>query len=117
LGLASIAAQFKPNAADRWIVAPADLPTLGTKLINQLIAASIDTESIVVPRFGDRRGHPVSFPWSLAEAVSQLGVNQGINHLLESHPVRWLELSAQEHPHDIDTPEDYLRLWKGQNPT
>ena len=116
LGLRYIAVQFEPKISDRWIVAPADLPTLSTRLVNQLIEASRNSDAIVVPRFGDRRGHPVSFPWSLAGDVFELGSDQGINQLVENRPVQWLELPAHEHPDDLDTPADYSRLWKGQEP-
>jgi CTP:molybdopterin cytidylyltransferase MocA len=39
---------------------------------------------------------------------------QGINHLVEIHSVQWLDLPPGQHPDDIDTPADYLRLSKGQ---
>ena len=115
-GLQHIADIFAPADPDRWMVAPADLPTLTAELINEVITASRDCDSIVVPRFGDRRGHPVSFPWSLVPDVFSLGNDQGINSLLSNHPVRWLERPANEHPDDIDTPEDYGRLSKQQEP-
>ena len=85
LGLRQITEQFDPGPTDRWLVAPADLPTLGSGLINQLIDASGDSDQIVAPRFGQSPGHPVSFPWSLVPDVSQLDRDQGINRLVESH--------------------------------
>jgi molybdenum cofactor cytidylyltransferase len=110
LGLEHIAEHLGPREFDRWMVAPADLPTLQTQLIDQVINLSLEADGIVVPRFGDRRGHPVSFPWTFSPEVFKLGDHQGINSLLAHHPVRWLELSAGEYPADIDTPEDYERL-------
>ena len=114
LGLQQIAAVYSPEDSDRWVVAPADLPTLASPLINRLIEASLDSDSIVVPRFGDRRGHPISVPWALARDVFTLRVDQGINGLIALHPVQWLELPANEYPDDIDTPSDYSRLSDGQ---
>lgn len=110
LGLRQIATICKPQHADRWMVAPADLPTLSSGLINKVINAGRETESVVVPRFNGRRGHPVSFPWSLAPAVSKLSEDQGINSLVADHPVDWLDLPGDERPDDIDTPADYRRL-------
>ena len=110
LGLQHIAASGAPKDSDRWMVAPADLPTLASPLVNQVIDVSRNTDSIVVPRFGDCRGHPVSFPWSLMPDVFKLADNLGINSLVENHSVLWLDLPADQHPDDIDTPEDYARL-------
>jgi len=110
LGLQHIAAAYDPGESDRWMVAPADLPTLNSELINRVIEASRDSDSIVVPRFGERRGHPVAFPWSLMPEVFKLGAAQGINSLTVAERVQWLDLPPDEHPDDMDTPEDYLRL-------
>lgn len=110
LGLQHIAAAYDPDESDRWMVAPADLPTLTAELINRVIEASRDSESVIVPRFGDRRGHPVSFPWSLVPDVFNLGAEQGVNSLTAERPVQWLDLAGDEYPDDIDTPADYTRL-------
>ncbi len=116
LGLLHLSSTCQPDCADRWMVAPADLPTLTAGLIDQLIDASRDSESIVAPRFGDRRGHPVCFPWSLLPDVFRLGHDEGINTLMENHFVQWLDLPAEKRPVDIDTPADYARLRDGQTP-
>jgi CTP:molybdopterin cytidylyltransferase MocA len=110
LGLEWITRRFEPAGPDRWLVAPADLPTLRSWLIDRVIEASGQSDKIVVPRFGDSGGHPVSFPWSLVPEVFQLGPDQGINHLVERHCVDWLPLPASERPRDIDTPDDYSRF-------
>ena len=113
LGLRHVADQCAPDARDRWMVAPADLPTLTSGLINQVIEANSRSDTVVVPRFGDRRGHPVSFPWSLVPDVFRLGAEQGINCLTVAESVQWLDLPADEHPDDMDTPEEYIRLRRG----
>jgi molybdenum cofactor cytidylyltransferase len=110
LALRHIADVYDPDDGDRWLVAPADLPTLTSELVDQVIEASRGSDSVIVPRFGDRRGHPVSFPWSLVPQVFTLGADQGINCLTIADTVKWLNLPADEHPDDMDTPEDYLRL-------
>jgi molybdenum cofactor cytidylyltransferase len=99
-----------PNHQDRWLIAPADLPTMTSTLIDRVIASSRDTSAIVIPKFAERRGHPVSFPWSLSNLVSQLGDDEGIDRLLDGNPVKWLLLDASQYPADIDTPDDYHRL-------
>jgi CTP:molybdopterin cytidylyltransferase MocA len=110
LGLGFIAQRFEPAGSDRWMAAPADLPTLSSRLIDQVIEASRDSDQIVAPRFGKSNGHPVSFPWSLVPEVFQLGRDQGINRLVDRHSAQWLQLPASQHPRDIDTPDDYSRI-------
>ena len=120
LGLKFIASHCQPRDDDRWLVAPADLPTITSLLINRVIEASQQeanqaeasqaTDSIIVPRFDGRSGHPTSFPWSIAHEAFKLENRQGINALVESHPVDFLELPADQRPRDIDTPEEYSRL-------
>lgn len=105
---------YAPQPTDRWLVAPADLPTISSRLIDGVIAASRQTGAIVGPRFGDRRGHPVSFPWSLAPRVFQLAEDEGINRLLEEQVVDWLRLPGEEYLADLDTPDDYRRLVAGR---
>lgn len=112
LGLEHLQAE-DPIDSDRWLIAPADLPTLSPSLIDQVIACSRETSAIVAPKFGQRRGHPVSFPWSLAGQVAQLAEDEGINRLLEQFPVRWLKLSAAQYPDDVDDQNDYQRLLRG----
>ncbi len=100
---------------DRWLMAPADLPTMTPWLIDQVILKSRETNDIVVPKFEQRRGHPVSFPWSLSNQIDQLAAGQGINQLLERFPVQWLQFGADHYPRDVDTQDDYRRLRQAQD--
>jgi molybdenum cofactor cytidylyltransferase len=110
LGLRRIEDRWAPRDTERWITAPADLPTINTALIDRVVGASRSLDSIVVPRFGGRRGHPVAFPWTLVPKISCLGPDQGINKLLEEHWIHWLDLPSGDRPTDIDTPDDFRRL-------
>ena len=98
------------HSDDRWMIAPADLPTLSSSLIDLVIERGRTSDRIVVPRFGDRRGHPVSFPWNLASEVGQLGGDEGINRLLQRHPLHWLPLSEAHYLEDVDTEAEYRRM-------
>ena len=97
-GLEHLADHVQPAASDRWLVAPADLPTLTKDLIDQVVKASCNSDAIIVPRFGDHQGHPVSFPWRLAAEVFALKSNQGINQIVASGDVQWLPFPVQERP-------------------
>lgn len=94
----------------RWLVAPADVPQLKSSTINAVVAAGDASQSIVVPRFAGRRGHPVSFPCSTRPAVAQIPEDCGLDWLTEHFAIEWLDLPASERPQDIDTPQDYRRL-------
>lgn len=117
LAVEQLDAEYHPPATDRWLVAPADLPTLTSELIDRLVAAGDSSDAIIAPRFDGHRGHPVSFPWSLTSELFRLGADQGINTIMENHPVQWLDLPAGDRPQDIDTPEDYDRLSPGGEPS
>ncbi len=110
-GLSAVESRWQPGANDVWLVAPADLPHLSATTINLVLAAyDPQAPSIVLPRAGDRRVHPVLFPWSLAAAARGLEANQGLNQLVRDHPCVEVSVpSAPEMHDDIDTPEDYRR--------
>lgn len=115
IGLRHLKKTYSPLDSDYWLVAPADLPTLTSELINRVLSDARASSSIVVPRFGDsresmKRGHPVAFPWRLNEAVFELGEQEGLNRLTETHPVKWLDRPGSERPIDMDTPEEYQNL-------
>ncbi len=109
---------FGPSATDAWLLAPADMPTLSTATIDQLIAAyesslaasPAATPRIWAPRSGGRRGHPVLFPWALRSEVTELGPDEGINALMSRHEVAYVEAKADAILEDLDTPQDYDRL-------
>jgi molybdenum cofactor cytidylyltransferase len=107
--------EFLSNSDDcieinRWFVAPADMPTLNSRIINRLIEASANRAAIVIPRFAGRRGHPISLPWKLAKQISTLSENDGIDCLLRDNPIEFIDLEDEKRPEDIDTYEDYVRL-------
>lgn len=98
-----------PTDMDHWMVAPADLPTLDTAVINRVIHAR-DTASVVVPRFDGRASHPVLLPWSVSGGLWELNEDEGLNTLVERHPKRFVDFEESAYAQDIDTPEDYERM-------
>ena len=111
--LETIQREFSPQNDDGWMLIPADHPTLDRGLIDTLLAAwEQDRPLILVPRAGDRRGHPTLFRWSLAHEVAQIPSDCGLNWLLSEHAadVSELPVSGTAAVTDLDTPEDYARL-------
>src|SRR5207249_3730723 len=85
--LKHIERQHAPNRSDAFLVAPADMPRLSTAIIDRLVErhAAGQEATILVPTIAGRRGHPVLFPWSLAEEVFALAADEGLNVLVEKH--------------------------------
>ena len=111
VGLAFARRTYAPGPGDVWLLAPADMPRLSSAVIDRLLAEH-DSRSpqILVPQAGNRNGHPVLFPWGLAEEVEKLGANEGINVLRERSPWRAVGIDDSAAFDDLDTPEDYRRL-------
>ena len=106
-GLRYIASTWSPSKADRCFVAPADLPGLSTPLIDQLLQTEFDTGKIVLPRFGNKAGHPVLIPWSIAQEIFKLEEGEGVDRIVARHEKHEVFFSAASVFHDIDTPEQY----------
>jgi CTP:molybdopterin cytidylyltransferase MocA len=82
-----------------------------TETIDLLLAEHNSRKpSILVPRCESGRGHPVLFPWDTAAEVSTLEAHEGVNALLDRHPIRYIETADSTIRDDLDTPEDYKRM-------
>jgi len=109
--------RLRPEPTDAWLLAPADMPGLAAATIDHLIGAyessldrGIQASQAWVPRRGLRRGHPVLFPWSMAERVPSLATHEGLNALVDRNPVHYVDVAEDAIVEDLDTPEDYQRL-------
>ena len=109
IGLRVIVRDFQPTCQDRCFVAPADLPTLSSRIIDRLIAAESNASTIVVPQFGDQQGHPALLPWSITDEIFRLGEDEGVNRVVARHEKRMIAFSPQEAVNDVDTLADYRR--------
>jgi len=98
---------------ERVLVAPGDSPGITRDLVARLLeCAARWPESIVVPCFEGRRGHPIVLPWDIAALVPTLPAGSGVNALVGRFADRLIEL-AVPNPDlvaDLDTPDD-LRRW------
>ncbi len=120
-----------PADDDAWLVAPADMPFLPATAIDAVIAAyrhrlpakasaatstgdATSRPKVIVPRCQGRCGHPVLFAWSLAAEVALLAPDEGLNRLVERHQALAVEVLDEGVLSDVDTPEDYARLQRGE---
>jgi molybdenum cofactor cytidylyltransferase len=105
--------QQSPQSEDVWLLAPADVPRLSAAIVDRLLdeqARTGNRTEILVPVHDGRRGHPVLFPWPLADEVARLAEQEGVNALLDRHAVREVDCGPAGVPGDLDTPDDYRRL-------
>lgn len=109
-GLRLVEALYVPRIGDRWLLAPADLPRLTSDVVNRVAQTDPEGERIVIPYVGQRRGHPVSFPWRFARNVFTLSDDQGINVLTKQGDPLMLPLDDARVFDDLDTPDDLRRL-------
>jgi molybdopterin converting factor subunit 1 len=95
------------------ILTPGDCPGITPELVAALIdRAAREPETMIVPVWNERRGHPIVLPWKLAAEISRLPAGVGVN-ALTSDPSRQVAELAVPGPDvcaDLDTPGD-LRDW------
>lgn len=112
IGLRAIRDRFYPSDDDAWLLIPADHPLIEPEVLDgMLFRWSSGDCNALVPKFGERRGHPTLLNWSLAARVEQLPREVGINTLLRSSP-NFISEWPTDHESvlvDLDTPEDYAR--------
>jgi molybdenum cofactor cytidylyltransferase len=88
------------------VIALADMPSVKTETILQLLAAANDNDDIVAPIYKGRRGNPVLFRAKHLEALSRLSGDRGAASLLNSQQVTLVEVDDPGIHRDIDTPDD-----------
>lgn len=112
IGLFAIRERFQPRDDDAWLLVPADHPLVEADVLGGMLARwnAGDCE-ILLPKFGDRRGHPTLLRWSLAMRVFDLPRDCGVNALLHLLPQLVTEWPTERESvlADLDTPEDYRR--------
>jgi molybdenum cofactor cytidylyltransferase len=115
-GLRWLEERFRPAPADRWLLLPADHPTLDAELVRRLLEARARAadRSIVIPTFHGRRGHPAVIDWKHVAGVRALPPGLGLNRYFRQQSEETLEVPV-ESPEvlcDLDTPEEYERLMR-----
>lgn len=118
LALEFLQQRYRPAADFAWLLAPADMPKLSPAIIERLLAThrlqlqQSASPPILVPTCGERRGHPVLFPWPMAAQVAALLPHEGVKALLTRNqvsevPCADLLAASRAAFADVDTPADY----------
>ncbi len=109
-GLARLKTESSPADSDLWLVSPADMPLITQDLIQAVLNhAAEHPGQIVRPVRAGKGGHPVAFPWTLANEVQAPIPEQGLNELVRRHGTCDLAWNNDNAFVDLDTPDDYSR--------
>ena len=113
------AVQNLPLDALSAVIAPADMPDLTANDYNLLITHWQRVGGICRGATVDgQAGHPVLFPQPYFEQLMRLTGDQGARGLLDDYPeeVELIRLQGLNAVTDLDTPDDWARWRKSQNP-
>jgi CTP:molybdopterin cytidylyltransferase MocA len=112
-GLDWIEARLPLTERPGFFLIPADHPVVSGNVFRTLAARiGQDRDSIIVPTFEGRRGHPVWIAWSHVAGIRTVAEGRGLNAYLRSQAAQTLEAPwpTAEVLIDLDTMEDYERL-------
>jgi molybdenum cofactor cytidylyltransferase len=104
------------QSVDGILVHLVDHPFIGAELVNLMIDRFYETKQLIVlPRYRDRRGHPVLFSKMLFAELLGTPVDQGAKGVVHAHRQETLEIVTEDEgvTIDIDTPEEYRRHVEG----
>ena len=109
--LSSVKCGLRSTSAAGYMVFLGDQPGLDPRTIDSLLAASGSGKGIVIPTYGNHRGHPILIDRIYVDEILALPENVGLNSVTGGHPEDTLELpvSARGIVEDMDTPGDYRR--------
>ncbi len=94
------------------MIALGDMPFLESASINKLIVAHRESgpQSIVIPLYGGRRGHPVIFGRAYADELMHLKGDRGASSVVRDHLDRVVQVDGDNaNLTDIDTPEEWRK--------
>jgi molybdenum cofactor cytidylyltransferase len=118
-GLDWVERTWRPAAEDRWLLLPADHPTLDGRVVTELLRAQAGRPEcgVAVPTYQGKRGHPTLIAWRHVDAIRALPADVGLNAFFRSGvDVLEVPLADAAVLTDLDTPEEYERLrqqWAG----
>ncbi len=114
-GLDWLEAEHHPQPNDGVLLLPADHPTLDPAVVRRLIfeAESRESESIFVPSYLGKRGHPTLFRWRHVEGLRNVSAGAGLNRYFRGQPCVEVAWESEAILWDLDTPADYEHLCRG----
>jgi len=113
-GLCGIEKQFRPYAEDAWFLTPADYPSFDATVVRRLCEQIVSNppQSILVPTFKGKRGHPTLLRWHETRSIRAHPADLGLNSYLRTNFSRVSEVEVEDPGvlSDIDDSADYEHL-------
>lgn len=106
-----------PPECEAVVFALGDQPLLDPATVACMVDAHRSTGcGIIVPTYAGRRGHPLLVSLRYREEMLTRYENEGLRGLLQAHPldVQALPADSDSVLSDLDTPEDYEWLLRGE---
>jgi molybdenum cofactor cytidylyltransferase len=102
-----------PDSIDAVLVVPGDLPRVSLSVF-QAVMNAYDSDSIIVPNYVGKNGHPVMFPRLFWKEILALAPDKAPRTVLKAHSDSVCKVAVDSDGilADIDTPDDYQRELK-----
>jgi molybdenum cofactor cytidylyltransferase len=92
-----------------------DHPLVSVETLKSLVQCHVESpDRIIIPLYKERRGHPPLFPKPVVEEVFD-GLNLRDIVDKDLNRIRFQNVDDEGVVLDIDTPEDYKRIWERSN--
>lgn len=104
-----------PPETEWLVIALGDQPSLRPEVVSLLLreaqAGLAEGQSLVVPSYNGRRGHPLVLHARHREEIAALDPEVGLRELMRRHPeeIRHVVVPDEGVLLDMDTPDDYRR--------
>ena len=102
------------RGAGGYLVCLGDQPDLSVQVIGQVLGAGNRLAAgIVIPTYAQKRGHPIYLARKYRDEILRLDADKGLNSVTRAHPgdTHEVAVGAGEVLEDMDTPEDYSRIF------
>jgi len=106
-----------PDACDAAVILPGDMPDIDSADLTTIVRAYQANPGVMRGTTADGKpGHPVVFPRSFFDRITELTGDEGARCILRSLDVQLVPLPGQSAVTDLDTPEDWDK-WRASRTT
>jgi molybdenum cofactor cytidylyltransferase len=103
-----------PSRSDGLLVVPVDMPLVAAATISRLLEVFHSSRAAIVRAVhAGRHGHPVIFSRAVFDDLRQADPSVGARSVVRAHGALDVAVEDRGVIEDVDTPEDYERLFGG----